>query len=209
MQRFSTHGVLLALGCFLVSCANTSASRQYLGSVPPAVVALYDQASPAGTIELEIDRDGNVREMEAEIPVDQVPQIAADAAMRRLPAGRVVGAERELTMRGEAFELKFDVQGVAWEIVVDASGAIIEEEEAIDVRRAPNAVLATSERAVPDSLLLSVEVVRRGDVEEYHVKRERFGASYKIVVAPDGTLQRAVREARAEIEIPLAETPIR
>ena len=36
-----------------------------------------------------------------------------------------------------------------------------------------------------------------------HVKKLKDGASYKIVLARDGTVIRKVREARAEIEIPL------
>jgi len=199
---------LLALGTtLLAACANTNASRAGvdLGSVPPEVIELYDQATPTGLIELEIDRNGRVREMEADIPVRDLPQVVADAALRHLPAGRVTGAEREFTARGEAYEVKFDVQGVAWEVVVDERGRILETEQAIDFRSAPAAVIATSERAVKDSLLLSVEIITRGDEQEYHVKRQRFGASFKIVIAPDGTLLRAVREAKAEIEIPLVD----
>lgn len=210
MQRTSSHvarhfPVVVLPVVLLASCAGPSGSGEGLGDVPLSLVALYDQASPAGLIELEIDREGRIREMEADIPIDQLPQIVANAALARLPAGRVVGAERELTSRGEAYEVKFDVQGVAWELVIDATGAILEEEQAIDFRSAPIEVVTASERRVPDSLILSVELIRRGDTTEYHVKRERFGASYKIVVAPDGTVLRAVREAKAEIEIPLAD----
>lgn len=196
--------ILLLGSATLVSCANPGPDRGDLGSVPDEVVVLYDQATPTGLIELEIDRSGRIREMEADVPVQDVPRIVADAALRYLPAGRVTGAEREFTAFGDAWELKFDVQGVAWELVVDEQGRIIEEEQEIDLLSAPAAVIATSEAVIPDSLLLSVEVIRRGDETEYHVKRQRFGASYKVVVAPDGFLLRAVREARAEIEIPLA-----
>ena len=195
--------LLVLAATTLASCANPRAGRGDLGSVPDEVIALYDQATPTGTIELEIDRNGRIREMEADIPVQQLPRVAADAALRHLPAGRVTGAEREFTAFGEAWEVKFDVQGVAWEVVVDEQGRILETEQEIDFLSAPAVVISTSEAVVPDSLLLSVELIRRGDEEEYHVKRERYGASFKIVVAADGTLLRAVREAKAEIEIPL------
>ena len=110
---------------------------------------------------------------------------------------------RKPRSKGPAWEVKFDVQGVDWEVVVDERGRIVETEQAIDHRAAPAIVIANAERAIPDALLLSVELIRRGDEEEYHVKRERLGVSYKVVLTPDGTVLRRVREARAEIEIPL------
>ena len=49
------------------------ASCSGLGSVPPEVVELYDTATPDGAIEIEIERDGSVRELEADVPLDTVP----------------------------------------------------------------------------------------------------------------------------------------
>jgi hypothetical protein len=195
---------LLAVGALTASCAGVARpASSDLGRVPIQIVELYDLAAPDGVMELEIDREGNLREIEADVPVQELPAIVADAALRHLPAGRVVGAERELTSKGAAWEVKFDVEGRGWEVVVDEQGRIIETEQSLSLREAPAVVLASAERAIPDALLLSVELIRRGDESEYHVKRERLGVSYKIVVAPDGRVLRRVREARAEIEIPL------
>ncbi|QDU85109.1 hypothetical protein Pla163_22340 [Planctomycetes bacterium Pla163] len=195
---------LLAAGALTASCAGVARPNSPgLGRVPIQIVELYDLAAPDGVMELEIDRDGNLREIEADVSVLELPAVVADAALRHLPAGRVVGAERELTSKGPAWEVKFDVEGRGWEVVVDEQGRIIETEQSLSLREAPAVVLASAERAIPDALLLSVELIRRGDESEYHVKRERLGVSYKIVVAPDGRVLRRVREARAEIEIPL------
>jgi hypothetical protein len=189
------------------SCSSTQRSRSErtdLGRVPNAVVELYDQAATDGVIEIELDRDGRIAEMEADVPLVDVPKIVADAAFARLPAGRVTGAERELTRRGAGWELKFDVGGLAWEVVVDEQGNIIETEQELDALIAPQAVIDTANATVPGGVMRSVELIERGETREYHVKKDLLGVTYKVVTDGEGRLVRAVREARAEIEVPLA-----
>ena len=62
---------------------------------------------------------------------------------------------------------------------------------------------AAADRAVPAGQRTSVEVITRGAARAYHVKKRDRDARYKIEIELDGTVVRAVREARAEIEIPL------
>lgn len=207
--RFTVLASLLAT----TSCASFERSQRAntdLGRVPLELVELYDMAATDGVIEVELDRDGRIVEMEAEIPLLDVPKVAADAALAHLPAGRVTGAERELTRRGPGYEIKFDVGGLAWEVVVDEQGNILETEQELDALLAPRAVIDTAHATVPGGVLRSVELIvrdeGRGDdvAREYHVKKDLLGVTYKVVTDGDGRLLRAVREARAEIEIPLA-----
>jgi hypothetical protein len=200
---------LFVLASTSVACSSTDAShhggrRVDLGRVPIEVVELYDLAATDGVIEIEVDRDGRVREMEADVPLVDVPAIVADAALRHLPAGRVTGAERELTESGAAWEVKLVIEGLAYEVVVDESGRILETERELDPRGVSPVVLATANAAVPGGVLRSVESIERGEALEYHVKKDLLGVTYKIVVGGDGGLLRTVREARAEIEIPVA-----
>lgn len=174
-----------------------------LGRVPPRLVDLYDQALPTGTIEIELERDGAVREMEADIVPSAVPQSLRDRALELAGGGAVTGAEREFTRRGPAYEVKVVASGRAYEFVFDAQGQLLESEKEIRPAEAPAAVMEAADRALAGGSLKSVELVERGATQEYHVKKMKDGASYKIVVAPDGRLLRRVREQRAEIEIPL------
>jgi len=195
---------LTLCACSATDGAAPAGRRTDLGRVPLELVELYDMAATDGVIEIELDRDGRIVEMEAEIPLLDVPKVAADAALAHLPAGRVTGAERELTRRGPGYELKFDVGGLAWEVVVDEQGNILETEQELDPLSAPRAVIDTANATVPGGVLRSVELIVRRDSREYHVKKDLLGVTYKIVTDGDGRLLRAVREARAEIEIPLA-----
>ncbi len=177
-----------------------------LGRISPEIVELYDMADPAGVIEIEVDRDGSIREMEADIDPADLPAAVRAAAMAMAPGGTITGAEREFTLTAPAWEVKIDDAGVAKEFVVDEQGNVIESEREIARAEAPAAVLAAADAAVAGGEFVSVEVIEHGTGTEYHVKKARGGARYKVVVAPDGTVLRAVREQRAEIEIPLAGT---
>lgn len=187
---------VLVLGA-LASCSG-------LGGVPKSLVDLYDQAKPDGVIEIEIGRDGSIREMEAEIPADDLPPAVRAAMLAQAPQAKVTGAERELQQDGNFWEVKVQKEGRAWEFVFNDRGELIESEQEIDKDQAPAGVLAAADRTVAGGTFKSIERVQRGSETEYHVKKEQDGVSYKVVLAPDGTVKRAVREHRAEIEIPLA-----
>lgn len=179
-----------------------------LGSAPASLVDLYDMASPTGMIEIELERNGTIREMEAEISPDQLPAVVREAALQKAPGGTITGAEREVKQSGNCWEVKVSHQGRGWEFVVDDGGKVVEIEKELRRDEAPAAVLTAADQAIPGGMFVSVEVIQTmmsGDKTEtcYHVKKKRDGASYKIVLDPEGKVLRKVREARAEIEIPL------
>jgi len=189
--------VLSTLG----ACSSTKGVT--LGEVPPELVGLYDVARPDGVIELELERDGTVREMEAEVAIEAVPAAILDAVRASHPSGRIVGAERELTAEGKGWEVKLQAGGRDLELVFDEGGKLIESERSLSRSEAPAAVLQAAERAVPGGAFRSVEAVEQGGKSVYHVKLAKGGASYKVVLAADGKVERKVREHRAEIEVPI------
>lgn len=177
------------------------------GQAPAALVELYDQLASDGSMELELSRDGTFLELEAEVPVEDVPPFVREAAEARFPGITLTGAEREVQGGEWTWEVKFVHDGRAMELVVDGDGNVLETERELRPSEAPVAVLSASETVVPNSRFVSVESVESVDSAEgtvYHVKRDREGARYKVVLDESGAVLRAVREARAEIEIPLA-----
>jgi hypothetical protein len=175
------------------------------GRVSSDLVTLYDEVLPDGMLEIEIERSGAIREMEADIPVSGLPDAVRDAAITMLPGARITGAEHEFQAGRECWEVKLIHEGRAWEVIADASGEVQETEQELRRGEAPGAVMESAAKTMPRGMLRSVErITHRDDTVEYHVKYTQGGASYKLVLAPDGTLLRHVREARAEIEIPVA-----
>lgn len=201
MSRPNIALVALVFATSLWSCTG-------LGQVPASLVDLYDRGVPNGLIELEVNRDGTIREMEADVPISELPAVVRDAALKRVPGGTITGAEREIKLAGSCWEVKLNSNNRGWEVVVDDNGKVLETEQELRRDEAPAAVLAAADKAIPGSTFVSVERIENtespGKIEtSYHVKRTRDGASYKITLAPDGKVLRKVREAKAEIEIPL------
>jgi hypothetical protein len=188
-----------SLALTLAACSNTSDWK-----APAALVELYDMGDPAGLMELELDRDGTLREIEVDVPLTSLPRHVLDAASKAFPEAKFVGAEREVQGDVRGWEVKFELDGLGGEVVVDEEGNVRETEREVPEAKVPEAVLTASAAAIPDSKLTSAEMIERAGDLSYHIKRERNGASYKIVLTPDGKVLRKVREARAEIEIPLA-----
>ncbi|MCA8941849.1 MAG: hypothetical protein KDB80_04750 [Planctomycetes bacterium] len=169
----------------------------------PGLVDLYDRAKPDGIIEIEADRNGTIHEMEADIPIADLPPAIRDAALAMKPGGTITGAERELKSAGPGWEVKLTHEGRAWEIVMDDAGNVLETEKELRRDEAPAAVLSAADAAIPGGTFKSIERIEHGTGVEYHVKKMRDGASYKIVLDEAGHVMRKAREARAEIEIPL------
>lgn len=188
-----------ALLLTLASCASSSGG---LGTMPVGVVELYDAASPTGLMEVELARDGTVLEMEADVDPASLPPGIRSAALERLPGATITGAERELHPDGRFWEVKLTHEGREWEVICDDQGKVVETEQELRREDAPPAVLAAANKAVGGSFR-SVELIEGRSGTSYHVKKLLDGASYKIVISPEGEVLRKVREQRAEIEIPL------
>jgi hypothetical protein len=187
--------LVLAAG-LLPACASTD-------RVPGRLLTLLDDVRADGAVEIELDRDGTYRDLEAEIAVERVPAPVVSALVAAFPGARITGAEREWQDGAWTFELAFRVGGRAIQAVIGEDGRLLETEEPISLVDAPASVIAASMVLLPASTLASVDRVEGPDGIRYHVKRVRDGARYKVVLRADGTVLRAVREIPAEIEIPL------
>jgi uncharacterized membrane protein YkoI len=187
----------------LALLAQSSAWEGGLGRLPQVIVHLYDSGAPAGWIEIEADRDGTIREAETHIAVDALPEAVVAVARQQLPNGKVTGGEMELRPTGQAWEVQMTADGLDYEFVVTARGKVIEKEIEIAKGQWDKKLVDAAERAIPGGAVRSVERIERPGETLYHIKLSRGGASYKVELGAEGTVLRRVREAKAEIEIPL------
>jgi len=177
--------------------------QSHMGRVSASLVKLYDIGDPEGLLELELSRDGTIREMEADIKTEAIPEQIRAAALARAPGGVITGGEHEVHGETWTYEVKMRYQNRDWEFVIDKKGNVIEMEKELTRDEAPASVLEAAADAIPGSSFKSVELITIGTERYYHVKRMRGKASYKVVLDPSGKVVSKVREARAEIEIPL------
>ena len=190
--------IILTMAAAMLACQSPG-----LGRLPAELVELYDAAAEDGMMEIEANRDGAIIEIEADIPVADLPEEIRAAAKKQLPGGRITGAEIEIVAGRRGYEVKMAKNGVAYEFVFGPDGKLLETERSLKRSEAPAAVLAAAQGAIEGGTFKSVEIIEVGGETLYHVKLMRGGSSYKVELAKDGTIRRAVREARAEIEIPL------
>jgi len=185
----------------LVGCQSS------VGKLPGVMVEMYDEGKPDGWIEIEADRKGHILSIEADIPVAALPADIRAAAEAELPGATITGAERERMGKTDGYEVKLSKGGREYELVYNADGKLLEKEVSLRRGEEPSGVVQAAMDAVPGSRFRSVERIERGEGkgDVYHVKLIRDNASYKVEVDPEGNVLRAVREARAEIEIPLAQ----
>lgn len=198
--------VVSAVGAFLAAGAQDRGTQD-LGTMPQRLVQLYDEAIPSGILEIELDRQGEMIAIEAEIALDQISASLREAALRELPGAQLIGAEHELVQVGQETKELWEVQliddGRYWELIFDKDGNVFESEREITWDESPVPVRTTVETTLLGGELVSVEIITRGEEREYHVKKMRDGGRYKMVIDPEGHLQRLVREAVAEVEIPV------
>jgi hypothetical protein len=202
--RFLAAFAAFAAPLLLVSCGG-------LGKLHTDVVGLYDDAMPGGTMEFEYDRNGCLREAEADIEPSKLPEAVRAAALdaAKAQASDIFGAEIELQGGRSVYEVKLRKDGRDWEFILDATGKIWETEQSLRRSEAPIGVVEAALGRIQGGTFQTVEVIKHlnanGQVEheEYHVKISRDGASYKIVLDGSAKILRAVREHKAEIEIPL------
>ena len=202
MKRTTIFLVVLGLaGAFLAG--HVTAREASLGTLPEVVIRLYDAGAPDGVIEIEADRDGTILEAEVGIAASALPESVLAAAEKTMPGGEVTGGEYELTPAGEAWEVRKTIDGKHVELVMDAQGTMVEKEVELAREEAPAAVMDAATACMPGATFQSVELVENEKGALYHVKLAQAGATYKVILAEDGTIRRRVREAKAEIEIPL------
>ena len=182
----------------LAACASSD-----VGSIPDELIVLSDAAAADGTIELAVERDGEIRQMNATIPVSTLPANVREAALLKFPGAQVTGASREVHPEGDFYEVQVSQAGRAHEIVLDDEANVKTVVRAVDRKDVPQVVVDSADRAVPGGTFTGAEQIERGDETCYRIRKTRDGVAYNVLVKPDGTVERRAREARAQIEVPI------
>lgn len=163
-----------------------------------------DDARMAQKLELQVDKLGNVTELEYHIDPAQVPQVVRDAMDALHPGGDYAGAEKERQAGVLYYELTRVVDGREVEAMFTPAGVLHAEEVEVDASAVPEPVKAAIQTAYPEGTVDKWEEIRNDEREvvEYHVKLTEAGRKVKVTVSKEGVIQGAVFEIPAEIEVP-------
>jgi len=199
MQLKST--ILLTLPLSLLAFVPACSS----GRLSPSIIDNAALLPADGEIELQVDANGDVREIEYHVDASALPAAVIKAADEKLPGGRIEDCEKEYVGDRLYYEVTKVVGGLASEAMFTPDGKVYLMEIAIDRSQAPPTILRAADQAAPGGEITSVEKILNADDEllEYHVKKKVDGRRYKILIAPDGRLLQTFREVPAEIEVPV------
>ena len=168
-------------------------------------VDLLRETSMGGECVIELGADGGVVALEAGVPLTAVPQVCRDAADKHVPGGKQTGAEKEWAGGKSYWEVIKEVDGVRYEILMNADGSLAGKESSLPADKAPAAVVEAAKKAVGGGELVVCEEVTGPEAaygEAYHVKLRVQGEVLRVSVKTDGTVVRTMRKMKAEVRVP-------
>jgi hypothetical protein len=172
--------------------------------VPKEIASLAQDTKMGGELAFEIDADGRIIGMDAEVDPSTVPEVCRKAADKHYPGGRVTGAEKEWNDGKLYWEVVKDINGQRVEILMNADGSLAGHEMALRKNEYPPEVVAAARAAVPNGRLDAVERVTGPEAklgEEYHVKIDVGGEQLRVGVG-GGKVVRIVRKIHADFRVP-------
>ena len=102
----------------------------------------------------------------------------------------LVGISKETEKGKTIFEVETKVGGKTRDLLVDATGTVIEVEEEIDPAAVPSAVKATIDKQSAGGTVQRLERLTRGAAVSYEVVLKKAGKTTEITVNPDGTIRK-------------------
>lgn len=190
-------GIVWLAAC--VGCAGIGGHR-----VPKDIASLAQDTKMGGELAFEIDADGKIIGMDAEVDPSTVPAVCRKAADRHFPGGRVTGAEKEWNEGQFYWEVVKDIDGQRVEILMNEDGSLAGHEMALRNNEVPPGVVEAATRVVPNGRLDVVERVTGPEAkygEEYHVKIAIGGEQLRVGVG-GGKVIRIVRKIHADFRVP-------
>jgi hypothetical protein len=173
-------------------------------SVGKSIASLAQDTKMGGELAFEIDENGKIIGMDAEVDPSTVPQVCREAADRHYPGGRVTGAEKEWNGGKIYWEVVKDINGQRVEILMNKDGSLAGHEMALRTNEYPADVVAAARAVAPNGRLVAVERVTGPEAkkgEEYHVKIDVKGEQLRVGVG-GGKVVRVVRKIKADFRVP-------
>jgi uncharacterized membrane protein YkoI len=162
-----------------------------------------EDALNAKKIEMAVDTMGKPTEVEYHISPAQVPEVVREAMDKLHPGGPYTGAEKEWNKGKLYYELTREVKGMEVEAMFTPDGQLFQQEIEVPASKVPAGVQTAARAALSGGKVKKWEEIRDADsLLQYHVKMERAGKHYKIMLTTAGRVTAVLREVPSEIEVP-------
>ncbi|WP_297323895.1 PepSY domain-containing protein [Nitrosomonas sp.] len=125
---------------------------------------------------------GQANASEKEVSKHQVPKVILEAFEKAYPNAQEVEFEKGMIEGKAVYEVEYKENGREYEILYDSDGAILQKEEAIDVKALPEPIIQAISKAYPKATIEDAEKVMNpdGTVTGYEVEIKTAGKKLEL-----------------------------
>ena len=144
------------------------------------------------------------QDSEKKVKMSDLPEAVRKTVQERSKGATIRGLSKEVEDGKTFYEVELKVNGHNKDMLVDASGAVVEIEETVALSSLPAAVKATILKSAGKGKITSVEsITKNNTLEAYEAHVTKAGKKSEIKVAPDGKLittekEQGEKEEKAE-----------
>jgi uncharacterized membrane protein YkoI len=122
------------------------------------------------------------------VKMKDLPPAVQKTVQEQSKGATIRGLSKEIEDGKTYYEVELTADGHNKDILIDASGAVVEIEEQVALDAVPAAVKATIEKSAGTGKILKVESVQKQGKVSYEARIEQAGKKREITVQADGTL---------------------
>ncbi len=127
---------------------------------------------------------------EKKMEMKDLPEPVQKTVREQTKTAKLRGLAKEVENGKTLYEVETTVNGKSRDLLVDATGAVVEVEEATELGSIPEAAQKTLKTAAGAGKILTVETVTKGSAVSYEAIVEKGGKKSEVAVNADGSLKK-------------------
>jgi uncharacterized membrane protein YkoI len=125
---------------------------------------------------------------EKKVQMKDLPAAVQKAVTEQIKGAELKGLTEEVENGKTVYEVETIKNGRTRDVVIDATGAVLEVEEAVDLKDIPAPAKAAIEKAAAGGKITKVETITKNGVTSYEAAISKLGKHSEVKVAADGVL---------------------
>lgn len=133
---------------------------------------------------------------EKEVSKHQVPKTVLEAFEKAYPNAKEVEFEKEMIEGKAVYEVEYKENGKEYEILYDSDGAILQKEEAIDVKALPEGIVQAIFQEHPKATIEEAKKVMKhdGTITGYEVEIKTEGEELELELDTYGKILKTEKD---------------
>jgi len=127
---------------------------------------------------------------ETRVQMKDLPEPVQKTVREQTKSAKLRGLAKEVEKGKIFYEAETTVNGKSRDILIDATGAIVEVEQATTLESIPDAAQKAFKRAAGYGKILTVETVIKGSVVSYEAVVQKGGKKSEVAVNADGSIKK-------------------